>query len=76
LLLIGWLAFFWNLGTGLIDETDTVCPPNDGYRRLHRFFNGETHFDKPLDLLVDSDRPLSSVNESAVRLLQQAMALS
>jgi len=60
LLLIGWLAFFWNLGsTGLIDETEPLFAEaiNDGYRRLITPFSmARLVLISPFDLLVDGDR--------------------
>ena len=53
LLLIGWIAFGWNLGNvGLIDETEPLFA--EASRQMFitgdwitPFFNGETRFDKP-----------------------------
>jgi len=53
LLLIGFLAFFWNLGsTGLVDETEPLFA--EAARQMTvtgdwitPFFDGETRFDKP-----------------------------
>lgn len=76
LLLIGWLAFFWNLGsTGLIDETEPLFA--EAARQMTvtgdwitPFFNGETRFDKP-PLIYWSQAiayKILGVNEWAVRL--------
>jgi 4-amino-4-deoxy-L-arabinose transferase-like glycosyltransferase len=54
LLLIGFLAFFWKLGsTGLVDETEPLFA--EAARQMTvtgdwitPFFNGETRFDKPI----------------------------
>ncbi|MFM7365731.1 MAG: ArnT family glycosyltransferase [Cuspidothrix sp.] len=53
LLIIGWIAFGWNLGSvGLIDETEPLFA--EASRQMlvtgdwiTPFFNGETRFDKP-----------------------------
>jgi len=53
LLMIGWIAFGWNLGNvGLIDETEPLFA--EASRQMFvtgdwitPFFNGETRFDKP-----------------------------
>jgi 4-amino-4-deoxy-L-arabinose transferase-like glycosyltransferase len=54
LLVIGWIAFGWNLGNvGLIDETEPLFA--EASRQIlvtgdwiTPFFNGETRFDKPI----------------------------
>lgn len=76
LLLIGWLAFFWNLGsTGLIDETEPLFA--EAARQMiltgdwiTPFFNGETRFDKPplIYWLMAIAYQTIGVNEWAVRL--------
>lgn len=76
LLLIGWLAFFWNLGsTGLIDETEPLFA--EAARQMvvtgdwiTPFFNGETRFDKPplIYWLMAIAYSALGVNEWAVRL--------
>lgn len=76
LLLIGWLAFFWNLGsTGLIDETEPLFA--EAARQMTvtgdwitPFFNGETRFDKPplIYWLMAIAYSTIGVNEWAVRL--------
>lgn len=53
LLMLCWLAFFWDLGSiGLIDETEPLFA--EASRQMLRtgdwitpYFNGETRFDKP-----------------------------
>ena len=53
LLLIGWLAFLWNLGSiGLVDETEPLFA--EAARQMTvtgdwitPYFNGDTRFDKP-----------------------------
>jgi len=53
LLVIGWIAFGWNLGNvGLIDETEPLFAEASRQMLLTGdwitpFFNGETRFDKP-----------------------------
>jgi 4-amino-4-deoxy-L-arabinose transferase-like glycosyltransferase len=76
LLLIGWLAFFWNLGsTGLIDETEPLFA--EAARQMTvtgdwitPFFNGETRFDKPplSYWLMAIAYSVLGINEWAVRL--------
>lgn len=76
LLLIGWLAFFWNLGsTGLIDETEPLFAEAARQMTLTGdwitpFFNGETRFDKPplIYWLMAIAYLTLGVNEWAVRL--------
>jgi len=76
LLLIGWLAFFWNLGsTGLIDETEPLFAEAARQMTLTGdwitpFFNGETRFDKPplIYWLMAIAYFTLGVNEWAVRL--------
>jgi 4-amino-4-deoxy-L-arabinose transferase-like glycosyltransferase len=76
LLLIGWLAFFWNLGTiGLVDETEPLFAEAARQMTLTGdwitpFFDGKTRFDKPpliYWLMAIAYRTLG-VNEWAVRL--------
>ncbi|MBH8560776.1 glycosyltransferase family 39 protein [Nostoc sp. CENA67] len=76
LILIGWLAFGWNLGNiGLIDETEPLFA--EASRQMlvtgdwiTPFFNGETRFDKPV--LIYWCQAIAyaiiGVNEWAVRL--------
>jgi 4-amino-4-deoxy-L-arabinose transferase-like glycosyltransferase len=76
LLLIGWLAFFWNLGsTGLIDETEPLFA--EAARQMTvtgdwitPFFDGETRFDKPALIywLIALAYKILGVNSWAVRL--------
>ncbi len=76
LLLIGWLAFFWNLGsTGLVDETEPLFA--EAARQITvtgdwitPFFNGETRFDKPILIywLMAIAYKILGVNSWAVRL--------
>ena len=76
LLLIGWLAFFWNLGsTGLVDETEPLFA--EAARQMTvtgdwitPFFNGETRFDKPILIywLMAIAYKILGVNSWAVRL--------
>ena len=76
LLLLGWLAFFWNLGnTGLIDETEPLFAEAARQMTLTGdwitpFFNGETRFDKPplVYWLMAIAYSTIGVNEWAVRL--------
>lgn len=76
LLLIGWLAFFWNLGsTGLIDETEPLFAESARQMTvtgdwITPFFNGETRFDKPplIYWLMAIAYSALGVNEWAVRL--------
>lgn len=51
-LVIGWIAFGWNLGVGLIDETEPLFAEASRQMLLTGdwitpFFNGVTRFDKP-----------------------------
>jgi len=51
-LVIGWIAFGWNLGVGLIDETEPLFAEASRQMLLTGdwitpFFNGEARFDKP-----------------------------
>ncbi|MCC5646948.1 glycosyltransferase family 39 protein [Nostoc sp. CHAB 5824] len=76
LILIGWIAFGWNLGnTGLIDETEPLFA--EASRQMFvtgdwitPFFNGDTRFDKPA--LIYWCQAIAyaiiGVNEWAVRL--------
>ncbi|MBR8840544.1 MAG: glycosyltransferase family 39 protein [Stigonema ocellatum SAG 48.90 = DSM 106950] len=76
LLLIGWLAFFWNLGTtGLVDETEPLFA--EAARQMTvtgdwitPFFDGETRFDKPILIywLMAIAYKTLGVNSWAVRL--------
>jgi len=76
LLLIGWLAFFWNLGsTGLVDETEPLFA--EAARQMTvtgdwitPYFNGETRFDKPVLIywLMAIGYEILGVNSWAVRL--------
>src|SRR4028118_1428694 len=76
LLLIGFLAFFWNLGsTGLIDETEPLFA--EAARQMTvtgdwitPYFNGVTRFDKPplIYWLMAIAYSTFGVNEFAVRL--------
>lgn len=76
LFLIGWLAFFWNLGsTGLIDETEPLFAEAARQMTLTGdwitpFFNGVTRFDKPplIYWLMAIAYQTLGVNEWAVRL--------
>ncbi len=76
LLLIGFLAFFWNLGsTGLIDETEPLFA--EAARQMTvtgdwitPFFDGVPRFDKPILIywLMAIAYKILGVNEWAVRL--------
>ncbi|WP_017719646.1 ArnT family glycosyltransferase [Kamptonema formosum] len=76
LLLIGWLAFLWNLGsTGLVDETEPLFA--EAARQMTvtddwitPYFNGVTRFDKPplIYWLMAVGYKILGVNEWAVRL--------
>lgn len=76
LLVIGFLAFFWNLGsTGLIDETEPLFA--EAARQMTvtgdwitPYFNGVTRFDKPplIYWLMASAYQTFGVNEFAARL--------
>src|SRR4028118_1408594 len=76
LLLIGFLAFFWNLGsTGLIDETEPLFA--EAARQMTvtgdwitPYFNGVTRFDKPplIYWLMAIAYSTFGVNEFAARL--------
>ena len=76
LLLIGWLAFLWNLGsTGLVDETEPLFA--EAARQMTvtgdwitPYFNGVTRFDKPplIYWLMAIGYQILGVNEWAVRL--------
>ncbi|NER47309.1 MAG: phospholipid carrier-dependent glycosyltransferase, partial [Symploca sp. SIO1A3] len=84
LLLIGWLAFLWNLGsTGLIDETEPLFA--EAARQMTvtgdwitPYFNGETRFDKPplVYWLMAIGYKLIGVNEWAVRLPSALAAIA
>ena len=76
LLLISWLAFFWNLGsTGLVDETEPLFA--EAARQMTvtgdwitPFFNGVPRFDKPplIYWLMAIAYQTFGVNEFAARL--------
>jgi 4-amino-4-deoxy-L-arabinose transferase-like glycosyltransferase len=76
LLVISWLAFFWNLGsTGLVDETEPLFA--EAARQMTvtgdyitPYFNEETRFDKPplVYWLMAIAYSTIGVNEWAVRL--------
>ncbi|PIG94440.1 glycosyltransferase family 39 protein [Gloeocapsopsis sp. IPPAS B-1203] len=76
LLVIGWLAFFWNLGsTGLVDETEPLFA--EAARQMTvtgdyitPYFNEETRFDKPplVYWLMAIAYSTIGVNEWAARL--------
>ncbi|MBO3458247.1 glycosyltransferase family 39 protein [Aetokthonos hydrillicola Thurmond2011] len=76
LVLIGWLAFGWKLGsTGLVDETEPLFA--EAARQMTvtgdwitPFFNGETRFDKPILIywLMAIAYKIVGVNSWAVRL--------
>lgn len=76
LLVIGFFAFFWNLGaTGLIDETEPLFA--EAARQMTvigdwitPYFNGDTRFDKPILIywLIAIGYKILSVNTLAVRL--------
>lgn len=76
LLLICWLAFFWNLGnTGLVDETEPLFAEAARQMTLTGdwitpFFDGETRFDKPplIYWLMAIAYQILGVNSWAVRL--------
>ena len=84
LLLIGWFAFFWHLGsTGLIDETEPLFA--EAARQMTvtgdwitPFFNGETRFDKPplIYWLMAIAYSTLGVNEWAVRLPSALSAMA
>lgn len=84
LLLIGWLAFLWNLGsTGLVDETEPLFA--EAARQMTvtgdwvtPYFNGETRFDKPplVYWLMAIGYKLIGVNEWAVRLPSALAAIA
>ncbi|MFM5999099.1 MAG: ArnT family glycosyltransferase [Dolichospermum sp.] len=76
LLVIGWIAFGWNLGNvGLIDETEPLFAEASRQMLLTGdwitpFFNGETRFDKPALIYWCQAiaYSLMGVNEWAVRI--------
>ncbi|MCM0593949.1 MAG: glycosyltransferase family 39 protein [Gloeotrichia echinulata CP02] len=84
LIVIGWLAYGWNLGTiGLIDETEPLFA--EASRQMYvtgdwitPFFNGETRFDKPA--LIYWCQAIAyaifGVNEWAVRLPSAIAAIA
>ncbi|MFB2975510.1 ArnT family glycosyltransferase [Microseira sp. BLCC-F43] len=82
-LLIGFLAFFWNLGSiGLIDETEPLFA--EAARQMTvtgdwivPFFNGKTRFDKPplVYWLMAIGYKILGVNEWSVRLPSAIAAL-
>ncbi|MEH1920970.1 ArnT family glycosyltransferase [Nostoc sp.] len=83
LMLIGWVAFGWNLGNiGLIDETEPLFA--EASRQMFvtgdwitPFFNGDTRFDKPALIYWCQAIAfhLIGVNEWAVRLPSAIAAL-
>ncbi|MFB2881165.1 ArnT family glycosyltransferase [Floridanema aerugineum] len=83
-LLIGWLAFFWHLGSiGLVDETEPLFA--EAARQMvvtgdwiTPYFNGETRFDKPALVywLMAIAYQTIGVNEWAVRLPSALAALA
>ena len=84
LCLIGWVAFFWNLGNiGLIDETEPLFA--EAARQMTvtgdwitPYFNGETRFDKPplIYWLMAIAYQTIGVNEWAVRLPSAIAAIA
>ena len=84
LILIGWVAFGWNLGSiGLIDETEPLFA--EASRQMlvtgdwiTPFFDGETRFDKPALIYWCQALAYSivGVNEWAVRLPSVIAAIS
>lgn len=74
--LIGFLAFFWNLGTsGLLDETEPLFAEASRQMLLTQdwitpYFNQETRFDKPplIYWLMAISYQIVGVNEWGVRL--------
>jgi 4-amino-4-deoxy-L-arabinose transferase-like glycosyltransferase len=84
LLVIGWLAFLWNLGsTGLVDETEPLFA--EAARQMTvtgdwitPYFNGETRFDKPILIywLMAIGYQLVGVNTWAVRLPSALAAIA
>ena len=76
LLFVGWLAFFWHLGSiSLIDETEPLFAEAARQMKvtgdwITPFFNGETRFDKPplIYWLMTLFYYAIGVNEWAVRL--------
>jgi 4-amino-4-deoxy-L-arabinose transferase-like glycosyltransferase len=84
LLLVGWIAFFWHLGSiSLIDETEPLFA--EAARQMQvtgdwitPFFNGETRFDKPplVYWLIAFWYQAIGVNEWAVRLPSALAAMS
>ncbi|MEW6494449.1 MAG: glycosyltransferase family 39 protein [Cyanobacteriota bacterium] len=76
ILLIGWVAFFWNLGsTGLLDETEPLFVEASRQMTvtgdwITPYFNGVTRFDKPP--LIYWSQALAfltfGINEFAARL--------
>ncbi|MFB2834074.1 ArnT family glycosyltransferase [Floridanema evergladense] len=83
-LLIGWLAFFWHLGSiGLVDETEPLFA--EAARQMlvtgdwiTPYFNGDTRFDKPALVywLMAIAYRLIGVNEWAVRLPSALAAMA
>ena len=84
LLLIGWLAFLWNLGSiGLIDETEPLFA--EAARQMTvtgdwitPYFNGDTRFDKPplIYWLMVIGYQLLGVNTWAARLPSALAAIA
>lgn len=83
LLLIGFLAFFWNLGSiGLIDETEPLFAEAARQMTVTEdwivpFFNGKTRFDKPplVYWLMAIAYKIVGVNEWGARLPSAIAAL-
>ncbi|MEY3403380.1 MAG: hypothetical protein RLZZ86_2996, partial [Cyanobacteriota bacterium] len=84
LLVIGWIAFGWNLGNvGLIDETEPLFAEASRQMLLTGdwitpFFNGETRFDKPALIYWCQAIAYSimGVNEWSVRMPSVLAAMS
>jgi 4-amino-4-deoxy-L-arabinose transferase-like glycosyltransferase len=83
-LLLGWIAFLWNLGnTGLIDETEPLFA--EAARQMAvtgdwitPYFNGETRFDKPplVYWLMAIGYKIIGTNSLAVRLPSAISAIA
>jgi len=83
-LLIGWLAFFWHLGSvGLVDETEPLFA--EAARQMlvtgdwiTPYFNGVTRFDKPVLVywLMAIAYRIIGVNEWAARLPSALAAMA
>ncbi len=84
LLFVGWVAFFWHLGSiSLVDETEPLFAEAARQMKLTGdwitpFFNGETRFDKPplIYWLMTLFYHVVGVNEWAVRLPSALAAMS